>query len=105
SKAEDCPICSVQRSEPPSKSVEEIVSQLCSGHFRISPSKNMLIDLTEIAERLQATYAVEKKTTFLKIEVKPGIKVTIMSRGNAIIKGIETSEDALQLYRQLVGVT
>ncbi|MHA1576487.1 MAG: HesA/MoeB/ThiF family protein, partial [Candidatus Thorarchaeota archaeon] len=37
SKAEDCPICSVQRSEPPSKSAEEIVSQLCSGHFRISP--------------------------------------------------------------------
>jgi len=103
SKIEDCPICSIQRSEPLFESKEEIVSQLCSGQFRISPQKNMLIDLNEIAERLQKTYAIERKTTFLKIEVKSGIKVTIMSRGNAIIKGVETSDEALHLYRKLMG--
>ena len=105
SRVEDCPICSIQHPEPLFESTEEIVSQLCSGHFRISPHKNMLIDLNEIAERLQKTYAIEKKTTFLKIEVNSGIKVTIMSRGNAIIKGVETSDEALHLYRQLMGTT
>lgn len=100
--AGNCPICSDTSAHIHSKSSGDSVSQLCSGNFRISSTRKPKLDLPKISEYLQKDYTVEMKTTFLIITNESGLKVTIMSKGSAIIQGVETPDEALSLYHELI---
>ncbi|MHA1927177.1 MAG: HesA/MoeB/ThiF family protein [Candidatus Thorarchaeota archaeon] len=99
---DNCLICSDISTQTHMQSSPATVSQLCSGNFRISSSRKSKLDLTKITEALQKEYNVEQKTTFLVVTNEQGLKATIMSKGSAIIKGMDTPEEALSVYHELV---
>ncbi|MFQ5832373.1 MAG: ThiF family adenylyltransferase [Candidatus Thorarchaeota archaeon] len=104
-KDERCPACSVPRVEPSIKAPKgPSVTTLCSGTFSIAPASMTPLDIKEIAARLKDSYSVMKASNWLKIEASEEAEITIMARGNAIVRGVDSEEDALALYREVVGL-
>ncbi|MFW9798963.1 MAG: ThiF family adenylyltransferase [Candidatus Thorarchaeota archaeon] len=104
-KDERCPVCSVPRAEPPTKVPKgPSVTTLCSGTFSIAPESMTPLDIKEIAARLKDSYSVKKASNWLKIEASDKAEITIMARGNAIVRGVDSEDDALALYREVLGL-
>ncbi|MGY5859921.1 MAG: HesA/MoeB/ThiF family protein [Candidatus Thorarchaeota archaeon] len=101
-KSEDCPICSkpVKSKKTPTK--ENSVTQLCSQSFNISPPKITSIDLKELAKNLEKTYTVKSTARSVLVTLSTGEKVTLMASGSAIIKGVNTANDAIRLYELIL---
>ncbi len=99
-RARDCPACSrpqiVSQQEPPSRPT---VTSLCSGAFSVAPPEMLFPDLQSLGRLLeQKEYSVKIMAGFLQAISKSGVHVTLMSRGNAVIRGVESAEDALSVY-------
>jgi len=101
---EDCPICSVAQPDPPLRlSKEPSATTLCSGTFSIAPASMTTLDIEGIAARLDNSYSIKKADKWLKVKTPSGADITIMGRGNAIVRGVNSVEDALAIYREVVG--
>ncbi|MFX1416551.1 MAG: ThiF family adenylyltransferase, partial [Promethearchaeota archaeon] len=102
---EDCPVCSVAQPDAPIRASKEVsATTLCSGTFSIAPPSMTVLDIEGIAARLDDRYDVKKATRWLKIKTLDGSEITIMGRGNAIVRGVNSVEDALAIYREVVGL-
>ncbi|MHA2601277.1 MAG: HesA/MoeB/ThiF family protein [Candidatus Thorarchaeota archaeon SMTZ1-83] len=102
---EDCPVCSVAQPDVPIRvSKEASATTLCSGTFSIAPPSMNVLDIDGIAARLDDRYDVKKAAKWLKIKTLEGTEITIMGRGNAIVRGVSSVEDALAIYREVVGL-
>ncbi len=102
-RAENCPACSSDTISLSEVEGAEMVHTLCEGSYSISPSEMMSLDLKTIAEGLDDEYKVIVASTFLMATSGAGLKVTIMVSGNAVVKGVNTPEAALDLYHSLLG--
>ncbi len=104
-KDEKCPVCSGARAEPPTETPKgPSVTTLCSGTFSIAPESMAPLDIKEIAARLKDSYSVKTASNWLKIEASDEAEITIMARGNAIVRGVDSEDDALELYREILGL-
>ena len=101
-RAEACPVCSSSPTVTARKSEGPSVTILCSGAFCIAPPKVMAIDISTLADKLTKSYSVKRTDQSLIVETTGGAKVTIMTRGMAIVKGVNTQEEALSLYNEVI---
>jgi len=102
---EDCPVCSVAQPDSPIRaSKEPSATTLCSGTFSIAPASMTTLDIDGIAAQLDDSYGVKKAARWLKINTPSGAEITIMGRGNAIVRGVNSVEDALAIYHEVVGL-
>ncbi len=102
---EECPVCSVAQPGAPIKAPKETsATTLCSGTFSIAPAIMTTLDIEDIAAQLHGSYDVKKAARWLKIKTPDGAEITIMGRGNAIVRGVDSVEDALAIYRKVVGL-
>jgi len=101
-KMESCPICGVKAPEP-EKQTEISVTMLCSESFSVSPPERLNLDLDEISNRCSSKYKVTKKLRALVLE-SGNIRVTLMSRGNAVVKGLKDSAEVVTYYREIVNL-
>ncbi|MHA2141333.1 MAG: HesA/MoeB/ThiF family protein [Candidatus Thorarchaeota archaeon] len=100
---EDCPVCSVNAPLPSvTESDAPRVTTLCSGTFNLTPGSAVEIDMNSIAERLSRSYEVRQAKRWLKIRSQQGTEVTLMPQGNAIIKGVKSEQEALELYQAIL---
>jgi adenylyltransferase/sulfurtransferase len=99
---DDCPVCSAETTQP-SVSPSEVprVTTLCSGTFNLTPGTSFELDLDSLAERLGTSYEVKQAKRWLKIRIEPDIEVTLMLQANAIIKGVKSEQEALELYQTI----
>ncbi|MHA2207871.1 MAG: HesA/MoeB/ThiF family protein [Candidatus Thorarchaeota archaeon] len=98
-----CPVCSVNAIQPlVTQSEAPRVTILCSGTFNLTPGSPVEIDLDSIAERLGSSYDVKQAKRWLKIRVQSGVEVTLMPQANAIVKGVKSEQEALEIYQELL---
>jgi adenylyltransferase/sulfurtransferase len=102
-KAADCDVCSKPPKKMTSKTNKLTVSQLCSQSFNISPGKLMELNLDTLAGRLNSDYEVQRRKRFLVVNIPPDIRMTIMSAGSVIVKGVTNAEEASELFRSIIG--
>ena len=101
-RAENCPVCSVNRVDDMPSQEGPIATALCSGTFNVSPMKILNLDLKSIAALLAKKHKVASQEKFLAIETGSGVKVTLSATGTATIKGVETPEKALSVYQDIL---
>ena len=71
---------------------------------QISPSQNMSLSLSELAEKLASSGKVEENPWLIRIHLSdPNYDVTIFKDGRAIITGTEEANVARSLYSRLIG--
>lgn len=100
---DECPVCSSKKSEElPIQSEEPKVTTLCSGTFNLTPGTPVEIDMDLIADRLGSSYEVRQAKRWLKVCTPTGVEVTLMERANAIIKGVDSEGEALDLYKEIL---
>ncbi len=101
-RMESCPVCGIKPSIP-KKQVEISITQLCSESFSVSPPEQLSLNLEEIETRCKTKYHVTKKLRSLVL-VSGDIKVTLMTKGNAVVKGLKNPDEALTCYREIVNI-
>jgi len=101
-KSDDCPICSKSGKSTIVKTNEISVTQLCSQSYNISPPTIGKINLEKISKKLEETYSVRSTSRSILVKFRTGEKVTLMSSGSAIIKGVDTADEAIRLYELIL---
>ena len=76
--------------------------QLCSQSFNVSPPEIGKLNLNEIAQNLDQSYSIKSTERSVLVSLASGEKITLMSSGSAIIKGVDTAEDAIRLYKLIL---
>lgn len=97
-KSDDCPVCSKSAQVSVSRKNELSVTQLCSQSYNISPPKIERLNLDKITKKLDRKYSIRSTGKSILITLTSGEKITLMSSGSAIIKGVDTAEEAIRLY-------
>jgi hypothetical protein len=97
-KVDDCPICSKPGESTITKTNEITVTQLCSQGYNISPPTIEGLDLEKLAQKLEETYSVRTTGRSILIKFRNGEKITLMQSGSAIVKGVNTADEAIRLY-------
>jgi len=103
SRDSQCPICSTESGAASAETESPTVTPLCSGSFNVSASGGFSADLAALAEALKNEYSVESRTGYLRLKRTDGITVTLMQHGNAIIRGVASTDEALAIYREIIG--
>jgi molybdopterin/thiamine biosynthesis adenylyltransferase len=98
-RVENCPQCSTSGSQAVESTTDLTVTPLCSQSFNISPSGLQKVNLEKISNSLDPTDEFKLSKSFLVVKKSSGAKITIMATGSAIIKGVDSEEEALKLYR------
>lgn len=101
-KMESCPVCSKEIPKPV-QMTEVTIAMLCSESYSVSPPKPLDLNLEEIEARCQPHYHVKKRAKFLLLE-SDKVRVTLMSQGNAVIKGLIDPTEVLSCYRDIVKI-
>ena len=101
-KSEKCPTCSLEQPKPMEEMIDLRVSVLCSGTFSIATGKMESLDIKGIAKRLRSKYPVKETSRSVSVETTDGVKLTLMKRGTAVVRGTDSEEDALALYKKIV---
>lgn len=101
-KSDECPVCSKSVRTTVAKTNDITATQLCSQSFNVSPPKIGNLDLNEIAQNLDQSHSIKSTERSVLVNLASGEKFTLMSSGSAIIKGVDTAEDAIRLYELIL---
>ncbi|RDE14311.1 MAG: hypothetical protein C4K48_06315 [Candidatus Thorarchaeota archaeon] len=98
----DCPQCSRPDTTKMRKGKGLTVTALCTNDFNISPPTIMNLDLRDISRHLDSKDAVKSGKKVLIVQKPSGSKITLMSTGSAIVRGVSTAEEAVRLYEEIL---
>lgn len=101
-KSDECPVCSKSVRTDVARTNDITAIQLCSQSFNISPPKIGKLNLIEIAQSLDKSYSIKSTERSVIVNLASGEKITLMSSGSAIIKGVDTAVDAIRLYKLIL---
>ncbi len=101
-KSDECPVCSKTVQSKAAEANDITATQLCSQSFNVSPAKIGKLNLNEIAQNLNQSYSIKITERSVLVNLASGEKITLMSSGSAIIKGVDTAEDAIRLYNLIL---
>lgn len=105
SKMEECPICGVPEVSLNERITEASVTMLCSESFSISPPELLSLNLSEIGGRNERKFKVTRRLRSIILENLEGVTVTLMTKGNAVVKGVQTREEALSYYTDILSAS
>lgn len=101
-KSDDCPICSNPKQTHVPENSEITATQLCSQSYNISPPKIEKLNLDELVQKLGQSHSVKSTGRSVMVTLQTGEKITLMSSGSAIIKGVDTADEAIRLYELIL---
>lgn len=108
-RAEECPVCgSGRQAEVTSK--EFILEELCGRGggkrtFSITPVRTFDVDAAGLARAAERRGFVVENQGEMGISLRTGeLYVSLMKRGSAVVVGTRDEDEALSLYRDLVGM-
>ncbi len=102
SRSKTCSVCSNSEIVMKDENKELHVTHLCSQSFNITPPELKELNLEQVADILSNTGVIKRTGRFLVITISDGKKITLMPSGNAIIKGVNTAEEAVRLYQNIM---
>lgn len=107
-KADKCPVCGTKPRSKPSPIKHEPVEEICGREgrrvFVITQDEDLDLDLEALNRRLiELGYSLGVRANLGTSFSKPsGLKGSILKSGIAILEGVESKEEANQLYDSLV---
>lgn len=107
-KAEECPVCGSGKKESQPKE-ELIIEELCGRNrgkrtFSITPTQKFEIDITKITNLAKdLEFRVENQGDLGLSMRTNDVSVSFMKRGSAVIVGPKDENDAVILYKKLLG--
>lgn len=108
-RAEECPVCGSGR-QVEATSKELILEELCgrSGGkrtFSITPVRTFDVDAAGLAQAAERRGFIVENQGEMGISLRTGeLYVSMMKRGSAVVVGTRDEDEALSLYRDLVGM-
>jgi molybdopterin/thiamine biosynthesis adenylyltransferase len=100
-RVQDCPVCSRPKRALKTKMEKPVVNALCSSTFNVYPPAGVVFDIATAANRARRKYEVVEGPTFIRVDLDNDVQITLMRNGNAIVKGVNTPEEALRLYEEI----
>jgi hypothetical protein len=101
----ECPVCEVSEISFIERIKEVSVIMLCSESFSVSPPELVSLDLDAIEERFSNDYKVTRKLRSIILEKQNGASITLMTKGNAVVNGVKTSEEAKAFYTKVLSTS
>ncbi|MGY5873254.1 MAG: HesA/MoeB/ThiF family protein [Candidatus Thorarchaeota archaeon] len=101
-RSQDCPVCSKSTKTEVAKTNEITATQLCSQSFNISPPRMEKLDLTKLVKKIDRSYTTKSTSRSVLVTLESGETITLMSSGSAIVKGVDTAEEAIRLYELIL---
>ena len=101
SQSKTCSVCSKQI-DLDDESKDLHVTHLCSQSFNITPPSLKSMNLEAIAKVLSESFSTKQFGKSLVINTPGGEKITMMASGNAIVKGVNTADEAVRLYQHIM---
>jgi molybdopterin/thiamine biosynthesis adenylyltransferase len=99
-RVENCPECSRPQKRTAEREEEVSATLLCTNSYNVTPPTDAKFDLDHLQKKLARHVSVKRSKRALSITFKEGPHVTLMSGGNAIVKGVGSAEEAKEYYRR-----
>lgn len=107
-RSEDCRVCGSKSSSPPVLLKEPMVTELCARDGKrsllIAPRHDLNLNMRELK-----SYLLEKKAVIqinaelgVTFSLDPGIKVSFLKSGVAVIEGMDEVDSALAFYEKII---
>jgi adenylyltransferase/sulfurtransferase len=97
----DCKVC--QLKQPIREAEQERLSWLCGDNtVNVNPSKELKIDLRSVPRRLGKSARVHLRTPMALVFQYDQYEVTLFTHGRMLIKGINSEQDAIEVYRKIM---
>jgi molybdopterin/thiamine biosynthesis adenylyltransferase len=101
-KAPDCKICQT-KAEIPEKALEHLTWMCGRNTVNVNPPKPLVINLTEAKEKIGKNYKILVSSPIILVfEYKNGVEVSLFRQGRTLIKNIESEEQALSIYHEVI---
>ena len=99
----DCNLC-IAGDENMINKDDVVISILCDGKtYDVSPKKFMDIDLDKVKNIIDPLYKVDVRTrNGIIFWLSPETKISLMKRGSMVITGIDSEENALKIYQDIM---
>jgi adenylyltransferase/sulfurtransferase len=107
-KADNCPVCSLNSSISPLPLEYKIINELCSRNgkrvFTIIPKRKLQIDINKLNSTLEKDgFEIKIKTSLsLGFNYNKKVKATILKSGIMIFEGVEFGEEAYRYFNNLI---
>ncbi|MHA2424039.1 MAG: HesA/MoeB/ThiF family protein [Candidatus Thorarchaeota archaeon] len=101
-KMDSCPICGATEISFAERIKEATITMLCSESYSISPPELLSLDLDEIETRFSKEFKITRRLRSITLQNSEGIALTLISKGDAIVKGVKTKEEASSIYTDIL---
>jgi adenylyltransferase/sulfurtransferase len=100
----DCPCCVLEKYELLNRPLTTLSTDLCGrDEYQVLPAEKQELDLTLLGERLRTQGAVTVSPFILTFD-NGSIRFKLFTDGRAMIKGAKSSDAALSLYAEYIGL-
>ncbi|MFX1533799.1 MAG: ThiF family adenylyltransferase [Promethearchaeota archaeon] len=97
----DCSVCSPSRTHEVTIPQSNVIELCGKNSFMIRPKKLMEIDIKAFYNRIASRFTVRAVSKLaITFDIKEGVSVSLMKRGNVLIRGPENKEEALSIYKE-----
>ena len=105
-RREDCQVCGVPSIKTESSPVEPTVVALCGKDaFMASPKSPLSLDMTAVSSILGARFRIERRSILgITFEYRPGVAISLMKTGSALVKGLSSKDEAMRVYSDLLAL-
>lgn len=97
-----CKVCQLKQLPP--KGEQEKLTWLCGRNtVNVNPATPLRIDLRSVSRRLGKGSKIHLRTPMAVVFEFDGYEVSLFSHGRMLIKGIDSEQEALELYGKVLG--
>lgn len=99
-KREKCPVC---QQNIQLEMIKPKLTWLCGRKtINVNPTKTLKLNIKEIAEKISRKYKVKMVTEMMIAIEYHGKEISIFKNGRMIIRGVESEEEALEVYSKAI---
>ena len=105
-RREDCQVCGVPSIKIEPSPVASTVVALCGkDSFMASPKSPLSWDMTKVASILGARFKIDRRSLLgITFEYRPGVAISLMKTGNALVKGLSNKDEVMRIYNELLAL-
>ena len=105
-RREDCQVCGLPSAKIEPSPIESTVVALCGKDaFMASTRSPLSLDMTEVSAILGAHFRIERRSVLgITFEYRPGVAISLMKTGNALVKGLSNKDEAMRVYSDLLAL-
>ncbi|MFX1252938.1 MAG: ThiF family adenylyltransferase [Promethearchaeota archaeon] len=97
----DCLVCSPSRIHEVTVPRSDVIELCGKNSFMIRPKKLLEIDINAFNNRISSRFTIRAVSKLaITFDIREGVSISLMKRGNMLIRGPESREEALSVYKE-----